>query len=282
MIPVHASELPAAIAALDLVAEGPVFLQSNLARYGLASDAPRSVHLWANASRTAFVGLTVAGILMPQMRHAGPDDWAALPQILAGHEVLGINGAAAQVATCLARLDLPTPRLDRTEPCLALPLRDLRMPAHEGLELRPVAAADMDLVTGWRAAYRSETSGEAPAEARAAARAELPLWLAEDGLRLLWRDGRAVAMTGLNARAGGCVQVGGVYTPPALRGQGLARAAVALHLAELRADGAGRAFLFAASAGAERAYRAIGFQPAGSMRMVILPPLLPQPARIAP
>lgn len=278
MIPVTASDLPAAITALDRVAEGPVFLQSNLARYGLAADVPRSVHLWANAERTAFVGLTVAGILMPQMREAGPDDWAALPQILAGHQVLGINGASAQVAACLSRLDLPAPRLDRTEPCFGLTLSDLRMSAQEGLALRPVADGDMDLLTGWRAAYRVETSGESPAEARAAARAELPLWLAEDGLRLLWRGGRPVAMTGLNARAGGCVQVGGVYTPPALRGQGLARMAVALHLAELRAQGAGRAFLFAASDAAERAYRAIGFQPAGHMRMVVLP----SPIGIAP
>ncbi|MFN3274411.1 MAG: GNAT family N-acetyltransferase [Paracoccus sp. (in: a-proteobacteria)] len=278
MIPVDASDLPAAIAALDRVAEGPVFLQSNLARYGLAPGAPRSVHLWANAERTAFVGLTVAGILMPQMREAGSGDWAALPQVLAGHEVLGINGASAQVAACLSRLDLPPPRLDRTEPCFALPLSDLRMPAQEGLELRPVAAAEMELLTGWRAAYRVETVAETPAEARTAARAELPLWLAEDGLRLLWRGGRPVALSGLNARAGGCVQVGGVYTPPDLRGQGLARAAVALHLAELRAQGAGRAFLFAASPVAERAYRAIGFQPAGHMRMVVLP----SPIGIAP
>jgi predicted GNAT family acetyltransferase len=56
------------------------------------------------------------------------------------------------------------------------------------------------------------------------------------------------------------VQVGGVYTPPALRGKGHARLALALHLAEARGKGVGRAILYAFSEPAARAYRAIGFQ----------------------
>jgi predicted GNAT family acetyltransferase len=65
------------------------------------------------------------------------------------------------------------------------------------------------------------------------------------------------------------VQVGGIYTPPALRGRGLARAAVALHLAEARNTGVSRAVLFAASPAAARAYTAIGFQPNGSFALVL-------------
>lgn len=275
MIAVGPSDLPGLAEALDRVALGPIFLQSNLARYGLASGAPRSVHLWCNEGRTAFLGLSVAGILMAQ---ADAADWAALPPALARHHLTGLNGDAAQVASCLARLDLPAPRLDRIEPCLSLRLSDLRLPPHEGVRLRRVRPEDMELLTDWRATYRVETSGEEPAAARAATIAELPLWLAEDGLRLLWRQGQPVALTGLNARAGVRVQVGGVFTPPALRGQGLARAAVALHLAGLRDQGAETAFLFAASDAAERVYRAIGFQQAGHMRMVVLP----APVRIAP
>lgn len=276
MIPVAPAELARARAALDRVAEGPIFLQSNLARYGIGGDAPRAVHLWRNADWTAFAGLTNAGVLMPQMGKAGPSDWAGLPTALAraltgGQRIAGLNGPADQIARCLMLLDLPAPHLDRTEPCFALALPDLRMPPVAGLTLAAPEDADLPLLTGWRAAYRTETSAEPPAAARRAAKAELPLWLAEDGLRLIWRDGAPVALTGLNARHGDRVQVGGVYTPPALRGQGLARAAVALHLAQLAGAGTGSAFLFAASDAAARAYQSIGFAPAGQMRIVILP-----------
>ena len=70
-------------------------------------------------------------------------------------------------------------------------------------------------------------------------------------------------MTGFNAELPTIVQIGGVYTPPPLRGQGFARHAVALHLDEARRRGVGRATLFSASESAARAYSAIGFEPIG-------------------
>ncbi|MFN3954519.1 MAG: GNAT family N-acetyltransferase [Pararhodobacter sp.] len=97
----------------------------------------------------------------------------------------------------------------------------------------------------------------------------LPQWLRDGSHRLLRRAGQIVALTGFNADLGDAVQVGGVYCPPALRGRGLARLAVALHLAEARARGATRAVLFAASAPAVRAYRALGFQPADEITLVL-------------
>ena len=63
------------------------------------------------------------------------------------------------------------------------------------------------------------------------------------------------------------VQVGGVYTPPDLRGRGHARRALALHLA---ASGAERATLFSASAMAARAYRAVGFRQIGDWTLLLL------------
>ena len=69
-----------------------------------------------------------------------------------------------------------------------------------------------------------------------------------------------------------------VYTPPALRGRGHAKAAVALHLAEARDAGVGRAVLFAASEAAARAYLGIGFQPSLEFALV----LLTDPATVPP
>jgi predicted GNAT family acetyltransferase len=88
-------------------------------------------------------------------------------------------------------------------------------------------------------------------------------------LRLLLENGRPVAMSGINARALGFVQVGSVFTPRALRGSGYGASAVAAQLMELRAGGMNDAILFAASEPAERCYRKIGFEPIGSYRLVM-------------
>jgi predicted GNAT family acetyltransferase len=61
------------------------------------------------------------------------------------------------------------------------------------------------------------------------------------------------------------VQVGGVWTPPARRGRGYARAAVAGSLLDARARGVTRGVLFTAQENrpAQRAYEALGFQVVG-------------------
>ena len=66
------------------------------------------------------------------------------------------------------------------------------------------------------------------------------------------------------------MQVGGVYTPPGLRGRGQARRAVALHMQELRGEGVQTAILFASGAAACRAYEAIGFRRIGTYSLAIL------------
>jgi predicted GNAT family acetyltransferase len=88
-----------------------------------------------------------------------------------------------------------------------------------------------------------------------------------------------VAMVGFNARLPGIVQVGAVWTPPEHRRQGLARAAVALHLAEARAERVSRAILFTSNPFAERAYRALGFREVGRFALLIFAEL--QEVRLA-
>lgn len=66
------------------------------------------------------------------------------------------------------------------------------------------------------------------------------------------------------------MQIGGVYTPPALRGRGHARAVIAASLLDARARGVRRAVLFTAGANAEAAYRALGFGATGRFGLVFL------------
>ena len=75
-----------------------------------------------------------------------------------------------------------------------------------------------------------------------------------------------------NATADDTVQVGGVWTPPALRNRGYGRAVVAGALLTARAEGARRGVLFTAetNVAAQRAYEALGFARSGDWALVFL------------
>lgn len=269
MQPVDAAGLAAVLVWLARFAEGPLFLESNLRQHGLAGADPRSVHLWRG--RGGVIGLTTGGVLTPQMALAGDADWRAARAALAGRVIGRMIGDAGQVRRAQTALGLSgaPARLDREEPAFVLTLSDLVMPDTAGLSLRPTRDADLPLLIRWNTDYRVEILGDDSLSAEATARANVALYHAEASHRLLWRGDRPVALTGFNARVPGQVQVGGVYTPPDLRCRGYARAAVALHLAEARTQDVTRAFLFAASDPAARAYTAIGFRPAGQVALVI-------------
>jgi len=66
------------------------------------------------------------------------------------------------------------------------------------------------------------------------------------------------------------VQLGGIYTPPALRGRGFARCAVAASLLAARERGASRAVLFTGNPNAVRTYEALGFARVGDYSIVLL------------
>jgi len=76
-------------------------------------------------------------------------------------------------------------------------------------------------------------------------------------------DGQPVSMCTYNAQAGETVQIGGVWTPPGLRGRGYARMVVAGALQQGKRQGLTRAILYTEDAKARRAYEALGFQRIG-------------------
>lgn len=266
------ADLSEAVGWLHRHAEGPVFLESNLRAQGLAdqSEHPRAVWLWAAAGGRGYLGLSRAGFLMPQMRFATAEDWIAAAEALRDRQIAGLNGTPDQVTQALAATGLTgrATTLDHDEQGFDLDLADLVMPPVAGMALGPIRDGDRAMVTGWRADYLTTAMGTPPKAAPQLASQEIDSYIRADSHRILWRDGLPVGFTGFNARLPDLVQIGGVYTPPALRGQGIARAAVALHLREARAQGVARAALFAASDAAARAYRAIGFRAAGRVRLV--------------
>lgn len=248
--------------------ETSMFPLGNLARHGMAGGHPHAMTFWgAGDPIKGVLGLTDSGMVLPQLPPSlAPEAVAAL----SGRHLLGIVGAADQVAAlqhALGPSDTP-PQLDREEALLSLDLSDLTMPATDGLTLAPLSDVPRDLLIRWRAASERESLG-AGENAEAQAESDITAWLVAGSHRVLLRGGEPVAMTGLNARLPGIVQVGAVWTPPEHRNRGYARAAVALHLREARAEGVRRAVLFTSNPSAARAYRALGFAEVGRFTILL-------------
>ncbi len=88
---------------------------------------------------------------------------------------------------------------------------------------------------------------------------------------LVEHHGVPVSFSGFNARLPDVVQIGGVFTPPALRSRGWARAAVASQLAAVIVEGVSRAILFTGedNPAGQRAYQAIGFRAIGDYGLLL-------------
>jgi RimJ/RimL family protein N-acetyltransferase len=262
--------------------EGAMFPLSNLRAHGLgrgdfATADFRASRFWL-VDGQGVVGVNRRGMLMALLEDDA--DLSGLRAALAGCLVTGAVGPVASVRQVLVALGLEAvpKRLDRDEPGFSLELTKLRVPDRTGARLVPASDALRDVLIAWRAEYQSEVLGTVGAEAEERAAEDIAGFNAEGSHRVLLVEAEPVAMTGFNARLPEIVQVGGVYTPTALRGRGYARLAVALHLAEARDAGVGRAVLFAASDAAARAYLGIGFRPSLEFALV----LLTDPATVTP
>jgi RimJ/RimL family protein N-acetyltransferase len=282
----HAADIPAIRAFLAAQADVAMFPLSNIDTDGLAvaggDNAARAMFVWIDgAPVTAFIAITAEGMLLPVLPQAPAVHWQAAAPDLAGHRAFGMAGEARAARSGLEVLGLSGTgsALDRDEPHFTLELDALELPAgHDGFTLTRPGPDDRRLMEAWRASYHIEVLGTAPDQAMAVAARDIARALERDTYRILWRDGAPVSMAGINAAAPGIVQIGGVYTPPELRGTGFARHAVAGLLAEKRAAGITRAVLFAASEAAARAYVAIGFRRIGDYTLTLLDP----PVEIAP
>lgn len=264
-------DIPALDAFLLAHADRAMFPLSNLRGFGVSGEgAPYACRFLLTHDGDALIGVVgvdQTGGLLP----VGVPDLVALHRAMAGRSVaqlLGENALAERVAAKLSLTAAPA-QMDDTQPHFTLSLDALAMPDTRGLHLGPVAAIPREQAIAWRATYAQEVLGDSPTAATERAVAEVANFVVTDSHRILFRGDTPVGMTGFNAALPEIVQIGGVFTPPALRGQGIARAAVALHLAQARDKGARRAVLFAASEPAAKAYRALGFERIGDYRIIL-------------
>ena len=193
-----------------------------------------------------------------------------------GRTVQGLLGAWDAVVVAekaLGLADAPATLRSR-EDLYRLELAQLRVPAplRDGTwTCRPPLAHELPLLSGWRSAYHVEALNAPPGpDLDDMTRSEVDE-LARGDLWVLACADRPVAMTAFNARLPDMVQVGGVYTPPSLRGRGYARAAVAGSLLVARSGGAATAILFTGddNASASAAYLSLGFEIVGDYALVL-------------
>ncbi|MCB5199893.1 GNAT family N-acetyltransferase [Loktanella sp. TSTF-M6] len=236
-----------------------MFPLSNLERLGLDGVDDLAMSLWWDGA--SVVGVTRSGMVLPFGDPAAAPGMAAA---IVDRDLVGVIGERRVARALLAAAGLTgvAATLDRDEPQFLLDLAAMVVPPGPS-QIVPLADVDQTRLTGWIAAYTVEALNVDPVRAQAQAEISINTYIAARSHHVLCVDDAPVALTDVNAQVADMVQVGGVYVPPALRGRGHARRAVAMDLARLRDRGLKRATLFASGPAAARAYRSIGFTAVG-------------------
>ncbi len=260
------------VAFLEKRIEHSMFLLGNLEAHGVNNAThPHGTSFFLRETGegiTGIFGATNGGFLMCQLPGLSATEAQTYAHLLKGYTLTGMTGDVAQMDALLRALPVSPDALslNRVEPLYRLPLSGLG----EVPPVRQARDADVTMLADWWVRYLSET-GTCPAsriDREAAVRARAAVGSADT--QIMEERGRPVAMARINARAGQAVQVGGVFVPENLRGEGRAGRVVSGLLANARSRGAELSILFAASPAAAKAYERIGFVRCGDYRVTIL------------
>jgi GNAT superfamily N-acetyltransferase len=256
-----------------------MFLRSNIRRAGLAyrGEPFQAVYI-AFVCDEQVLGVAAHcwnGMLLLQAPQA-TGELAHACVASSGRPVTGLSGPLGQVreARTALGLDRAEAALEGDERLYALDLSALIVPAalaHGTIQCRAPREDERDTLCAWRLAYDIELLGatDSPEQRRRSAEF-LDAQIADGNAWVAIHEGAPVSLSAFNAALPDIVQLGGIYTPPALRGRGYAKAAVAASLLAARERGAARAVLFTNSASASRTYEALGFRRVGDYSLVLL------------
>lgn len=265
------ADIPAIEAFLLAHATVSMFPLTNLRAFGLGNDHKKAMTFWINDPLTDVLGMSGQGMIMPIFTTANV---AGIAEALAGRSVCGVVGTAAACRMVKAAVRLPKAAMDREEPHYELDLSKLVVPDATDLTLVTFPLVPRDVLIAWRTDYYIEALEVPEDEAPARAIAQVNDALETGAYRVLMKGKTPLAVTGFNAQLPETVMIGGVFTPKALRGNGYAGCALALHLAQARTKGVKRAVLSAANEAAAKAYERIGFQKMGEFNITILDDLV--------
>ena len=189
-------------------------------------------------------------------------DWAGLARIVDEHPV-----PARRLQDNPRGIDSFLPYLHRYRPCYAREEELMRLegesfrpvPPPQGIRVRRATLDDLPALVAFYADAEEMTRSPAAVEHPLRDRR---IWLAERGGAIL-----ATALT--NAELPEMAMIGGVYTRPAARGQGLSKAVCSALCAELLREGR-QPVLYWGNPAAGAVYHRLGFRPIGTWRSVRL------------
>lgn len=194
-----------------------------------------------------------------------------------GGPLTQMNGPTEQVLRALQFLGATNARtfVNSRDELFVLQLSELRVPPQlsgGSLKARLATREDVTFQGAWRHDFWVENLGAPPGprllencvKLVEAEVAERLLYVLEDG-------GRPVCTSAFGPALDDAVQVVNVFTPPAERGHGYARALTAATLLEARARGVQEGILYTGlnNGVAQRAYRALGFTPVDQVTMLV-------------
>jgi GNAT superfamily N-acetyltransferase len=256
-----------------------IFIRSNLSRSDLQFQ-PKPFHAHYVG---AFHGAKLLGVaahcwngmlLVEATAHIG--ELARACVAYSGRGASGFCGPLDQVRQAQAALNLAgaPAAMNADEWLYGLDLTDIIVPQIlQGgvVTARPPRPEEHDLLCAWRLAYDIETLGSTDSpDTRERSARTLDQQIADGHAWIALEDGHPVSLSAFNAALPDIVQLGGIYTPPELRGRGFAKAAVAASLLAARERGVSRAVLFTSNPSAARSYEAVGFRRLGDYGLVLL------------
>jgi len=262
------------------LSESSLFLRSNARAAGLVDRGEPFHGTWVAAFETGSIVAVAAHFWNGMLALQAPVHTAEVARAAAarsGRTLSGLTGPWGQVRDARRALGRGGAKtsLDSREELFSLELARLLVPRElrEGrFEYRHPRSGELELLGQWRAAFSIEALGAADRpELSASAREEIARLHERGSSWVLLDGGRIVAFSAFNAELPEIVQIGGVWTPPELRGRGYGRAVVAGSLLEARRRGVERAVLFTGedNRSARAAYEALGFRVIGDYGLVM-------------
>lgn len=272
---------------LKKTANTSMHIRSNLKREGFAWDGKRHQGLYYGAfdgdgNISGMIGYFWNGNILMQPGESLPLLLDALRQ--ENIEIKGLLGPAQQVRKAITLLGLESwpMQISRDEDVYVLEMAELIIPpalANKEVTARVATEDDRTLIEDWRLAFNIEALGAADTpETRQEIASEIDGKIIAEGLTILEKDGTPVAMSGKDESLPDSVTIGPVWTPPAQRGNGYARAVVAGSLLQSKEQGGTRSILFTDNLAAAKAYQAVGFKKVDQYGLT----LLAKPFRFSP
>jgi len=266
-------------------ADTSMFLRSNVRSAGLTDRGQPMQATYVAALEGGRIAGVAAhcwnGMVLVQAPEGGHAPVVAREAVRrSGRTVTGFSGPWDQVVAAREALGLgtaPTAKDSRDE-LYVLDLARLVVPselASGALRCRHPAERELELLVDWRVRFAIEALGATDGpDLHQASTDDVRLQHERGSDWLLLAGAAPVSYAVFNAMLADIVQIGGVWTPPELRGRGYARSVVAGSLLAARKQGVARAVLFAdpANEAARRAYLFLGFRIVGDYGLVLLAP----------